>query len=201
MHTEDLFLNEEKKLLLADVFISRSILNGSVELNFMNTFRDLYESSMQFVHYEGKLYGPQEEELGEELSNPLFFAKEVRHRKKGLQELIDRMSEHSNEDLKKTCRELGLKDHGTKRELMDRLMEALSRKKDLIGHGELSQFAKDILSSIYHSVKQDLVYDLEGSAGSAGRQVLSRKGSPGKKEERGLTVWEFNKLLHKTQTK
>lgn len=197
LHTEDHFLNEEKKFVLADVFASRAIVNANFELNLMNTWKEIYLQSMEYVHYESKLFGPQEEELGEDHVNPLRFAKEVRSRKKELQRILDRMGSSSREELGQYCKEHGAKDTGTKREVMDRLAGILERKKELIGHGELSQFAKNILGKTFSSVRQEFVYDAE-----AGKSPLKRANSPSKNtRDQGLSLWEFNRLLHKSNAK
>jgi hypothetical protein len=40
--------------------------------------RELYDAALPFEHFEERLYGPQEDEIGEEAMNPLRFAKSVR---------------------------------------------------------------------------------------------------------------------------
>ena len=42
------------------------------------TLRELYDAALPFEHFEERLYGPQEDEIGEEAMNPLRFAKSVR---------------------------------------------------------------------------------------------------------------------------
>ncbi len=191
LHIEDHFLNEEKKLIGSDIFLSRAVINGNIELNLMNTGVELYEKSLQFVQYEAKLFGPQEEELGEDLANPLKFAKEMRGKKRALQHIMETMGTISQDGLQQHCRDHGIKDTGTKLELMDRLMEVLYRKIDLIGHSELSQFGKNLIQKMFHCMKRDITIDGKNDAPNA-------QHASSKHNEVGLTLWEFNKFLHKT---
>lgn len=198
LHTEDHFYNLEQKLILSDIFLSRGVLNATFQLNLINSWQEIYSKSMDFVQYESKLFGPQEDELGDELANPLQFAKHVRSRRKEIQRILETMGEISREELGKHCRDLGVQDSGNRKEVMNRLAEALKAKQELLGHGELSLFGKDIISQAFGGVRQDLVYDLQSSKTSPDKSLVATH--PAKPVEPSLTLWELNRLLYRSKT-
>eukprot|EP00981_Chlorochromonas_danica_P010068 scaffold2998_cov158-Ochromonas_danica.AAC.6 len=153
---------------------------------------------MDFVQYESKLFGPQENELGDELANPLQFAKHVRSRRKEIQRILDTMGEISREELGKHCRDIGVLDSGNRKEVMSRLAEALKAKQELLGHGELSLFGKDIISQAFGGVRQDLVYDLQSNKTSPNKSLVITHAN--KPVEPSLTLWELNRLLYRSKT-
>ncbi|RYH28599.1 hypothetical protein EON65_11580 [archaeon] len=204
LHTDDLFVNEEKKLVQSDLFISRGILNANIELKSIHSLEELYAMSLQFVNYEAKLYGPQEDELGD-LINPLQFAKEMRQQKKEIGALLQGLQEKSKDELQEVCRKLGVRDICKyKKELVERLQTALSFKKEIVGHGELSHFGKQIIAKMFMRSKNPLTFNTHGHntpahSDQSVEEVIASSSS--KYNENGLSLWEFNKYLGTLQAK
>ena len=89
----------------------RAFESLSIELNIIQSFQEIYEQYSQlFENYLSKLYGPQEEELGEKNMNIIRFAKDVRSRKHELMETAKNSSDLQRYDLIKCCRQLGLEE-------------------------------------------------------------------------------------------
>jgi hypothetical protein len=65
LHEED-HLHELESLLPAGLLITRSLRNFKIEANFKQSFTDLYKNSLEFENLKERLFGPQEDELGEE---------------------------------------------------------------------------------------------------------------------------------------
>lgn len=204
LHTDDHFVNEEKKLVQSDLFISRTVTNASIELKSIHSFEDLYAMSLQFVNYEAKLYGPQEDELGD-LINPLQFAREMRQQKKEISTLLQGLQDKSKEELQEVCRKLGVRDICKyKKELIERLQTALSFKKEIVGHGELSHFGKQVIAKMFMRSKNPMTFNTHGNntpahSDQSVEEVIA--GSSSKYNENGLSLWEFNKYLGTLEAK
>lgn len=174
-HETDHFAELEKKLVGSDVFLTRAVTSASVEVQLMQTFEEVLAYSAQHAHYGEKLFGPQEEELGEDLMNPLKFAKEMRARRNKLNEMAQNAAHMSRAELVQQCRMMGVKDSGTVAELVKRVQEFCTAEADLTGYGELSKFGEKLVTKIFHMFKQQPIVRSE--------------------EDGGLGLWEFNKLL------
>lgn len=178
-HETDHFAELEKKLVGSDVFLTRAVTSASVEVQLMQSFDELLAHASKYAQYGEKLFGPQEEELGEDLMNPLKFAKEMRTRRNKLTELAQTAANMSRAELVQQCRRLGMKDSGTVAELMKRVQEGCSAEADLTGYGELSKFGEAMIAKIFHLFK---VHPIAKSD-----------------EDGGLGLWEFNRLLHQIE--
>ena len=88
----------------------RSIESLSVDLNIIQSFDEIYQQHSQlFENYLSKLFGPQEDELGEKMMNVIRFAKDVRERRnKATEKAKDAIGgDLQRSELIKCCRELG----------------------------------------------------------------------------------------------
>lgn len=65
MHPTDLFRATEDTMP-GGVLISRGLREIRMEVKVLQSLRELYEDSLQYEHFEHRMFGPQEDELGEE---------------------------------------------------------------------------------------------------------------------------------------
>lgn len=66
IHDDDVFRVLEEKFCASNIAISRALVNLSVELNLRQDISEVIAHSRQFDGFESRLFGPQEEEIGEE---------------------------------------------------------------------------------------------------------------------------------------
>jgi Ca2+-binding EF-hand superfamily protein len=175
-HETDHFTEIEKQLLSSDVFLTRALSSATLDMQFMQTFAELMERADQYVLYGERLFGPQEEDMGADNMNPIKFAKEIRAKRRKYEELAQGAGKMNRAELVQHCKEMGLKDSGTMAELVRRAREGFELAADLAGYGELSKFGENVVTKIFHMFK---VHPIAKSD-----------------EDGGLTLWEFNKLLH-----
>lgn len=164
-------LHELESLLPARLLITRALRNFKVELNVKQSFIDLYKNSLEFENFKDRLFGPQEDELGEEGMNPLRFAKMCRQRKNAAQDAIEKAQSMKIEELKDHCRSHGLSDKGVGKDLIARVKSAYTRQAETVGFGELSAFGAEIIEKIY--------------------QQFNRT-NPSKS---GINFWDMNRML------
>lgn len=183
LHEEDAFLDVEKLLLECDLYVSRGIQRLSVDVSIAQTMDDIFQRSLEYFNFQEKLFGPLEEELGDQGANPLRFAKELRGKKKVMQDLRTRADRMPREELMRHLRDHGCSDRGTQAELVQRLIRLVDEKLQLLGHGELSTFGKNNIARIFAEVQK------------------ARSGlDPDKDAQVGLSLWEMNALLEKSDT-
>lgn len=173
LHKKDLFRITEDSLP-PGILLTRAIREFKIELNLAHSFQELYEAALKAENFEGKLFGPQEDELGEEGMNPLRFAKWCKKRQGAAKAAIERAREMETEELKRHCQDRGLSTFGTKGALIDRVKKAFQRQIGIIGFGELSAYGDSICKQIFQKFK---------SVESLGE---------------GLTLWGMNDLLFST---
>jgi hypothetical protein len=70
---EDHYRNLEDALP-SGMVITRSLRSVKLRADLMTTFADVLSVSKEFVNFEEKLFGPQENEIGESGMNPLRYA-------------------------------------------------------------------------------------------------------------------------------
>ena len=177
-HERDFFLEVEKKLIESGVFASRAMTSAALDVHMLQSFQEVMHHAQQYDHYGERLFGPQEEEMGEDGMNPLRFAKEMRARRRELSDLASpegRGGKLRHAELVQHCRRLGLKDKGTRGELSKVVQAAYALQAELTGFGELSKFGEDLITKMFHRFKKGVITD------SA--------------EDGGLTLWEMNELL------
>jgi hypothetical protein len=177
-HTTDHFAEVEKQLLASDVFLSRAVSSATLDVQLMQTFREVMEHSAEYVLYGERLFGPQEEDmgLGGDSMNPIRFAKEVRAKRRRYEELAAGAGKMQKAELVQHCKDMGLRDTGTLAELARRAREGFELAAELVGYGELSRFGEDVVSRIFHMFKLHPIAKSD--------------------EDGGLSLWEFNKLLY-----
>jgi hypothetical protein len=117
------------------------------------------------------MFGPQEDEVGEEGMNPIRFAKSCRKRRQEIEAAAAAAAGLSAAELRDALLELGL--NGTDRSravLLERLQRAYAHKLSLVGSGELSEFGKEVSGRIFDKFDED--------------------------KDGGLSLWEINSLLY-----
>eukprot|EP01038_Epipyxis_sp_PR26KG_P010543 gene10543-14165_t len=149
------FKELEEFLVNNDLYISRSIVKAKFEFMNEKNLKELFLLSKKFYSFENKLFGPQEDELGEENMNPLIYAKLIRNKKKQYNDLINKLTNNnfdktfSRDELISFCHTYGVKDTGLNQEISLRLINVLKKELELLGHGELSLFGKKIIQNIF----------------------------------------------------
>lgn len=211
-HEHDRFAKLEQTLLEADLYLSRCIQSLTIDFRCAQTMEQLFARSLDYHRFQDKLFGPLEEELGEQGSNPLRFAKDLRVRKKALEALLVRCGDGdamSREECLLLLREEGWNDRGTAPELRSRVKRMLQEKVQRIGHGELSAFGKRNIETMFYRVKNRPPPSTntvpETSRPSTARTARSTMttastGTTSAEDDAGLSLWEMNDLLEKSDT-
>jgi hypothetical protein len=205
LHETDYFEEVERQMIESDLFMSRALHTAQLELQTTKTFKEILERSRMFHHYESKLFGPQEGELGDEGMNPLRFAKEVRQKKKIATEMAETAGKMTREFLTEQCRSLGLRDTGLAHDLAARLVPVYRQQAELAGRGELSNFATELIQAIYkvfrHTEKDE---EIESKAAATHRRTAAAaaglSAATSSYEAKGMKLWEMNELLATTKT-
>eukprot|EP01034_Spumella_vulgaris_P025693 gene25693-32180_t len=192
-HETDFFQDIEKLLVENDVFISRAVHRMNVEVLARDSLLDMFRASQQFEHYEEKLYGPQESELGEEGMNPLKYAKNMRVEKKNVTDVISRLEKKTvqRDEMIRLCRQYGCKDTGTVAEMNPIVLRAVQMHADLLGYGELSKFGRELVDKVFVKYKPT----------PESRGEYRPPPVEGKDYDSGMLLWEFNKLLAAAEAK
>lgn len=180
LHETDFYRDFESKLP-SGVLITRALRNFNFDLKLTSSLKEIYESALPFENYEDRIYGPQEDELGEDGMNPLKFAKMCRQRQKAVREAAATVDEMSFDELKEHLKMRGLKATGTLGELTTRTKAAFEKQASLIGFGELSVFGEAMIDAIFHRFCTHVPKNSH--------------------VEQGLTFWDFNELLRQTKTR
>lgn len=156
LHERDAFQWLEDQLTdLQGVQITRALRSLDIELRLQQTPQELLAFSRKFDCYAERLYGPQEEELGEDGMNPLRFAKVCRQRKKAAEEAINNAPNLSVDQLRQHLTVHGLSDRGIKADLVDRVQRLFRRQLELIGVGEISAFGAEMVKLIFTRYDND----------------------------------------------
>jgi len=151
------------------LLLSRGLRQLNIKIDLRQSLDDLYEMSAPFEYYTDRLYGPQEDELGEEGMNPIRFAKLCRERVKAIADVIEGAETMNIEDIKMHLQMRGLDASGTLYDVKTRLQRALQRQSDILGFGELSNFGEEMCKRIFD------VYDMD--------------------RDEALSMWELNNWL------
>ena len=69
LHETDYFAEFEESMP-AGVAATRALRRMGVRLSFINSLSELYDASLPFESYQDRLFGPQEDELGDEGNEP-----------------------------------------------------------------------------------------------------------------------------------
>jgi hypothetical protein len=150
------FWKEFEETIPAGILITRALRDLKFELKLESNLEELYNMSLPFENFEEKLFGPQEEELGDDGMNPLRFAKLSREKTKSANDLIESAlsGKMTHEALKTSLRMRGKADTGTKEELVKRFV-ALKRKdiEDIASGSKLSGFGNEMVSKIFAAIK------------------------------------------------
>ena len=155
LYSEEGYLKNIEDSIPNGIFVSRAIRNFSVKFEFDKNFDDIFQESSKYVGYERKLFGPQEEEIGEELANPIKFAKVTKQRKNACEDVLKNINHISIDELRKQLNAYGLSEKGSQYELKNRVIELFKRQIDMIGFGELSKFGEQMVRKIFRHFDED----------------------------------------------
>lgn len=185
LSSHDYFIALEKEFLQNDIVLSRCLSHFNLNISLSQTPHEIYENSLKFYKFQEKLFGPLEDELGEDGSNPLKYAKTIRSKKKTLKELLQRVPKMNKVELMKICKENGVQvTFETIGELRGRTERLLQDKLEWCGHGELSQFGKENIKRMFEMIKNKRASEF---------YIVEDDGN---REEEGLNLWEVNEFLH-----
>ena len=121
--------------------IASIIQKFSLQLEIGIKFDDLIKLTSQFRSCAKRLYGPQEDELGDD-AHPLPFAALCKQRRIAALDMSEKAFDMKFDDLRKHLAALGMSGKGTLKKVRKRLHDTLKRQADSIGFGELSGFGE-----------------------------------------------------------
>ena len=127
----------------------------SLQLEIGIKFEDLVKLTSQFKDCASRLYGPQEDELGE-AAHPLPFAAACKQRKAAALATAEKAAEMQWNDLRTHLGALGMSAKGTLKKVRRRLRNCLRRQAESIGYGELSQFGEGVVKAIFERFDADV---------------------------------------------
>ena len=144
----DLYREVEAKLPVG-LLVTRSVRKFDFQFKATQTLSELYKASKPFEHLSDRLFGPQEDELGDEGMNPLRFAKMCRDRKNAATAAAEGAHSMGLEEMRRRLKENGLFSGGTQYEMAERIKAHYKRQAEIIGFGELSAFGADMIAEIF----------------------------------------------------
>ena len=148
-------LRKYEDLLPPGSLITRAVRHAQVKVETKKDLNTLYEESLPFENYEERLFGPQEDELGEDGMNPIRFAKLCKERLKACQDTIASVDKMNLDQMKNFLTVRGLYTGGTVADIKERVIRNLQRQCDIMGFGEMSSFGADICQRIFEKYDKD----------------------------------------------
>ena len=142
LHEKDWF-KEIEDSLPAGLLVTRALRDFSIKLMLNSTLKELYEASLPFEFFEQRMYGPQEDEIGEEGMNPLRFAKTVRQKQTIINTDLKMARDLGFTKLKDMLRARGMSDAGDRAACQARFTKLRERDLEAVTSGnDLSFFGK-----------------------------------------------------------
>ena len=199
LHEEDWFRVIEEKLP-PGLLLSRALRKASVHMRGLDSLEDLYKASFPFEAFEDRLFGPQEDELGDEGMNPIRYAKMQRQRHNAIQESVERAFRMSDEELKTHLRDRGLNIYGSHTDLATRARAAFKRQGQINGFGELSAFGADLCARIHKKflAPKPPPEVVAKKAAGAKETTKAAEAAAAPAPDVGMSLWELNDLLNAT---
>lgn len=142
---------EFEAALPQDVLVSRAVRSADLSVCVRASLHELYAESLEYANYATRLYGPQEDELGEEGMNPLRFAKLRRQSKRAVEDRLERAAAAPLEAMRAELEEAGYSGRGTLAEVRERYRSVLSSQLERVGFGELSLFGKKVCMELFRT--------------------------------------------------
>jgi hypothetical protein len=155
LHDRDPYKVLEDQIKATNLLYTRALRSLKINFRCVKTLRELYDESCEFDQFQERLFGPQEDELGEEGMNPLRFAKMCRKRQLAAQEAIEKAPTMPLEELKLHLSTRGLSSRGTKDELIARVQKAFHEQSEMIGYGEMSSYGAQMVQRIFEMFDLD----------------------------------------------
>jgi hypothetical protein len=154
LHEKDGWKNLESSLP-PDIFMTRAFKSIDFSICLHQSLTELYAQSLDYVEYLSRLFGPQEDELGEEGMNPLRFAKSCRHAKKVIEDQLSSIDTTDLESARTALEARGYAISGSKAEVLSRYRIMLQQQLERIGFGEMSLFGKRMCLEIFKQFDKD----------------------------------------------
>lgn len=155
LYTENNFLRDFEDQLPAGILASRAVRKLDISIELDKSFDELFEESLKFVGFDRRLYGPQEDEIGEECMNPLKFAKMNKKRRDAFEDVLNHINTIDSEELKKHLNAHGLASSGTRGEIIEKVKKLFKRQIDMIGFGEISKFGDSMVRELFATFDLD----------------------------------------------
>jgi len=129
----------------------------SLHFEFNLTLREILNLTGQFVDYDKRCFGPQEDELGEKGMEPAVFVNSVKQRRKAALRAAKRIAkkEMPLEDMKQHLEARGYSTAGTISDIIERTKDMFEVQAEVCGYGEMSNFGASISDAIFKRVDRD----------------------------------------------
>ncbi len=156
LNDRDPFL-EVEKFLPPDIKIKDAIDHLSLHVDMNVSLDDILKLTSQFLNYEHRCYGPQEEELGEKGMDPSVFHNAVKQRRKAALRAARTVAnkEMSVKEMKEILSSRGYGTSGTISEIRERCEQLFTLQAEVCGYGELSNFGEGVANAIFNRVDRD----------------------------------------------
>ncbi|GMH64446.1 hypothetical protein TL16_g03960 [Triparma laevis f. inornata] len=156
LNNRDPFL-EVEKFLPPDIKLKDAIDSLSLHVNMNVGLDDILALTQQYVGYEDRCYGPQEDELGEKGMDPSVFMNSVKQRRKAA--LRAAKKAHKKEmplsEMKEHLISRGFSVDGSINEIRERVKQMFAVQAEMCGYGELSNFGEEVANSIFKRCDRD----------------------------------------------
>jgi hypothetical protein len=143
-------VEELEEQLPPGLLITRCLKNFSFKLQTDQTFPELLEKMFSTHNFSQKLFGPQEEEMSEEMKNPLNFMAAKKALCKDLAFKIMNPEKVKLDEVKSLFETKGYKTDGNLDQMNKRVNRLLRNYLNMVlGGGELSAFGKSITDKLF----------------------------------------------------
>ncbi|CAM9614864.1 unnamed protein product, partial [Discosporangium mesarthrocarpum] len=127
----------------------------SIHVDFNLGLIDLLEAMQPWESFRRRLYGPQEDELPNDMLSPRMFARNIITEIQRLSALSEEVPRMGFDCLKTLLKEQGLSDVGTLGELSARAKGALDSLIQRVGYGTMSRFGERAARQLFCSADKD----------------------------------------------
>ncbi|GMH98051.1 hypothetical protein TrST_g10758 [Triparma strigata] len=156
LNNRDPFL-EVEKFLPPDIKLKDAIDNLSLHVDLNVGLDDILALTQQYVGFEERCYGPQEDELGEKGMDPSVFMNSVKQRRKAALRAAKKAhrKEMSLPEMKEHLISRGFSVDGSINEIRERTKQMFAVQAEMCGYGELSNFGEEVANSIFKRCDRD----------------------------------------------
>ena len=149
--------DEYEKILPPGTHPKDIIEKLSLHFEFNITLEQILKLTSQFLDFEGRCFGPQEDELGEKGMEPAQFVNTVKQRRKAALRAAKKIQkkEMPLEEIKEHLELRGYSTKGSIIDIRERAEEMFLVQAEVCGYGELSNFGESIANAIFKRVDRD----------------------------------------------